>query len=404
MTGVARREREETVRGSFAPSGCEGFEHRFPRELSGGMKQRVAIARTLAYDPSILLLDEPFGALDAQTRETMQDELLRLWQATRKTVVMVTHDVNEAVYLSDRCWSCRSDQAGWSQSSPSLSIAPANRETTMLNADFNTCATRSGSPCAASVTCDECRMSAMVRDDRVAPGRIAGRFASSWLRAGWRFLPVAIVVLIWQLTVDFDLVDRAFLPPVNAVAAALWDMTRNGELALNLADLGLSRVCWPGHRFDPRHRHRACDGNLAAGGPVLWPAGRNHLFPSQVLPDPALHSLVRDRRRHRYALGRSRLSSAGDREHVSRRESRAGRAGLEREGDGDAASPRAVARAASGALLSIFTGIRIALGFCFVLTISAEMIAARTGIGKLIFLYGENGAYAYMFGGILLSS
>ncbi len=66
------------------------------------MKQRVAIARTLAYEPKILLLDEPFGALDAQTREIMQDELLRLWQATRKTVVMVTHDVNEAVYLSGR--------------------------------------------------------------------------------------------------------------------------------------------------------------------------------------------------------------------------------------------------------------------------------------------------------------
>ena len=102
MTGVARREREETVRRLVRTIGLEGFEHRFPRELSGGMKQRVAIARTLAYDPNILLLDEPFGALDAQTRETMQDELLRLWQATRKTVVMVTHDVNEAVYLSDR--------------------------------------------------------------------------------------------------------------------------------------------------------------------------------------------------------------------------------------------------------------------------------------------------------------
>src|SRR5213075_2259647 len=82
--------------------GLRNFEHRYPRELSGGMKQRVAIARMLAGDPSILLLDEPFGALDAQTRETMQDELLRIWLEMRKTVVMVTHDVNEAVYLSNR--------------------------------------------------------------------------------------------------------------------------------------------------------------------------------------------------------------------------------------------------------------------------------------------------------------
>ncbi|HEY1363009.1 MAG TPA: ABC transporter ATP-binding protein [Xanthobacteraceae bacterium] len=82
--------------------GLGGFEHRFPRELSGGMKQRVALARTFAYEPGILLLDEPFGALDAQTREVMQDELLRLWRTTRKTVVMVTHDVSEAVYLSNR--------------------------------------------------------------------------------------------------------------------------------------------------------------------------------------------------------------------------------------------------------------------------------------------------------------
>ena len=82
--------------------GLKGFEDRYPRELSGGMKQRVAIARTLACDPAILLLDEPFGALDAQTREVMQDELLRIWLETRKTVLMITHDVNEAVYLSNR--------------------------------------------------------------------------------------------------------------------------------------------------------------------------------------------------------------------------------------------------------------------------------------------------------------
>jgi NitT/TauT family transport system ATP-binding protein len=102
MTGVPRAERKTIVDRLIHTIGLQGFEQRFPRELSGGMKQRVALARTLAYDPKILLLDEPFGALDALTRETMQDELLRLWQRTRKTVVMVTHDVNEAVYLSGR--------------------------------------------------------------------------------------------------------------------------------------------------------------------------------------------------------------------------------------------------------------------------------------------------------------
>ncbi|HZP79092.1 MAG TPA: ABC transporter ATP-binding protein [Pseudolabrys sp.] len=99
---MAGAERDAIVARLIALIGLEGFEDRFPRELSGGMKQRVAIARTLACDPSILLLDEPLGALDAQTREIMQDELLRIWVDTRKTVLMVTHDVNEAVYLSNR--------------------------------------------------------------------------------------------------------------------------------------------------------------------------------------------------------------------------------------------------------------------------------------------------------------
>jgi NitT/TauT family transport system ATP-binding protein len=102
MLGSPRCERDKIVHDLIRTVNLQGFERRFPRELSGGMKQRVAIARTLACNPGVLLLDEPFGALDSQTRESMQDELRRLWLRERKTVVMVTHDVDEAVYLSER--------------------------------------------------------------------------------------------------------------------------------------------------------------------------------------------------------------------------------------------------------------------------------------------------------------
>src|SRR5437660_3070593 len=82
--------------------GLEGFEHYYPRQLSGGMRQRVNLARALAIDPEILLMDEPFSSLDAQTREIMQTELMRIWEQGRKTVLFVTHQIDEAVFLSDR--------------------------------------------------------------------------------------------------------------------------------------------------------------------------------------------------------------------------------------------------------------------------------------------------------------
>jgi NitT/TauT family transport system ATP-binding protein len=100
--GLPQADREKRAQTFIDLVGLSGFEDSYPSQLSGGMKQRTAIARTLAFDPRMLLMDEPFGALDAQTRSLMQAELLSIWQKTRKTVIFVTHDVQEAVFLAER--------------------------------------------------------------------------------------------------------------------------------------------------------------------------------------------------------------------------------------------------------------------------------------------------------------
>ena len=95
--------RDETVRHFVELVGLVGFEKKYPHELSGGMKQRVALARTLAANPEVMLMDEPFAAVDAQTRITLGEELNTIAQATKKTILFVTHNVEEAVFLGDRC-------------------------------------------------------------------------------------------------------------------------------------------------------------------------------------------------------------------------------------------------------------------------------------------------------------
>jgi len=100
--GIAKRERRARARHFLDLVALGAFADRYPHELSGGMKQRVAIARALSYEPDVLLMDEPFAALDAQTRETLQDELLRIWQRTGTTVVFITHSIDEAIYLGQR--------------------------------------------------------------------------------------------------------------------------------------------------------------------------------------------------------------------------------------------------------------------------------------------------------------
>jgi ABC-type nitrate/sulfonate/bicarbonate transport system permease component len=223
----------------------------------------------------------------------------------------------------------------------------------------------------------------------------------SWLRASFRFLPVLIFLLIWQVVVDVGFVDRAFLPSVTAIFEACWELARSGELGYNL--------------FVSMYRAFA---GLAIGSVIGVAIGLAMATSRQA--DRFFGPLVATT----YSLPKSSLIplfilwfGIGDVTNILSVVLACLLPVIVSTYHGVRTVPSVMlwsARAMGtpqylflwrillpGSLLSILTGVRIALGFCFVLTISAEMIAAKTGVGKLIFLYGENGAYAHMFGGLL---
>ena len=130
MRGVAKQPRRDRAQRYLDLVGLRGQGHKHPSELSGGMKQRIQIARVLANEPEILLMDEPFGALDAQTRSVMQQELLSIWGATRKTVLFITHDIDEAVTLATRIGVMHAGPASKLKATIDVNLGPTERDRT----------------------------------------------------------------------------------------------------------------------------------------------------------------------------------------------------------------------------------------------------------------------------------
>ncbi len=377
--GLARKEREKRAQSFIDLVGLTGFEDSYPSQLSGGMKQRTAIARTLAFDPKILLMDEPFGALDAQTRSLMQEELLRIWQRSPKTVIFVTHDVQEAVYLADRV---------------AVMSARPGRIKAIVDTHFD-----KNDP-------EVFKTQGFRRQGRRAlePGAHRGHQGAGEARAVKalvRYAPLLLLALAWEASARLGLVSTLALPPLSEVLTAWVDLLRSGELIVNSAAslwragaglflavvvgavLGIAMAWW-----------KPVNVLLSPLVEMFYPMPKSALIPVTVLwlgfGNGSKILLIFLGCMLPVTVGAFNGARASEQVLVwSARSMGASRLRML----WDVVVP--------SAMPELLNGIRTALALSFILLVSSELIVAREGLGYLIGFLGANGTYDAMFAVVL---
>ena len=377
--GMASAERQRRAQQFIDLVGLRGFEDSFPSHLSGGMKQRAALARTLAFDPKILLMDEPFGALDAQTRHLMQTELLGIWRRTPKTVIFVTHDVQEAVYLADRV-AVMSARPGRIKSIVDIKLDKADPNVFKAKAFVD--------------QVDE--IWGLVKDEAV---KAQGVRVS--LKALVRYAPLLILALGWELAARLPFVANDALPPLSTVAIAWVDLVRDGDLLTNgyaslwRGGIGLALAIAIGGVLGLlMARWKAVNVIFGPLVEIFYPVPKTALIPVTVIwlglgngskillillgcMIPVTIGAFNGARSAEQALIWSARSMGADRVRTL----------------WDVVVP--------SALPELLNGIRTALALAFILMVSSELITAQNGFGYLIGSLGDNGNYDAMYAVVL---